>query len=189
MSLFPSTDWSGTCGFRLYPTDEFSSGPSSARLTPVAGGAALALDYTWVHPEQGECAGHLVIGRPGDAGRVTASFTDDFHQASEIHVLQGVVAEELGAPTHAPAGATSWLGGAGEADADSMASDPIGTHPISGEGVAVEMEYSGWGWTIAVRLRGGTLAMVMQNVIPQGVEGAEPGAYDVMRAVWTRTDG
>lgn len=159
MSLPSATDWTGTCGFRLYPTDEFSSGPSAARLTPVAGGAGLALDYTWVHPDQGEQAGHLVIGRPDDAGRVTAALTDSFHQAPEIRVLEGASSSS-------------------EGDA----------HPVEGEGVAVSMEYSGWGWTVAVRLQGGTLAMVMQNVIPEGVEGAEPGAYDVMRVAWTRTD-
>lgn len=171
MSLFPATDWSGTCGFRMFPTDGFASGPSAARLTPVAGGAALALDYTWVHPEQGERAGHLVIGRPDDAGRVTASLTDDFHQAPEIRVLEGVAE----------------AGSAGEAAP--ISTDPISTHPISGEGVAVSMEYSGWGWTVAVRLQNGALAMVMQNVVPEGVEGAEPGPYDVMRAAWTRTGG
>ena len=40
-----------------------------------------------------------------------------------------------------------------------------------------------------MRLQNGTLAMVMQNVVPEGVEGAEPGPYDVMRAAWTRTGG
>ncbi|WP_248123058.1 hypothetical protein [Micrococcus lacusdianchii] len=170
MSLFPATDWSGTCGFRLLPGDDFSSGPSSARLTPVAGGVALALDYTWTHPEQGEQAGHLVIGRPDDDGRVTASFADSFHQAPEIRVLDGTAAG--GEPTtEAPA-----------------AVDPVASHPITGEGLAVSIDYSGWGWTVAVRLQGGTLAMVMQNVVPEGVPGAEPGPYDVMRAAWTRTD-
>lgn len=170
MSLYPATDWSGTCGFRLQPGDDFSSGPSAARLTPVAGGAALALDYTWTHPEQGEQAGHLVIGRPDDAGRVTASLTDSFHQAPEIRVLEGAAAE--GAPTtEAPA-----------------AVDLVASHPICGEGVAVDAADEDGGWTVAVRLQGGTLAMVMQNVVPEGVPGAEPGPYDVMRAAWTRTD-
>lgn len=173
MSLFPSTAWSGACGFRLLPSDDFADGPSTARLTPVAGGTSLALDYTWVHPEQGERSGHLVLGRPDDAGRVTASFTDDFHQAPEIRVLEGIAEA-------APAG---------EAAPSSFSeADPLADHPICGEGVAVSMEYSGWGWTIAVRLQGGTLAMVMQNVIPAGVPGTTPGAYDVMRASWTRAD-
>lgn len=160
MTLPASTDWSGTCGFRLRPTDTFSSGPSAARLTPVAGGAALALDYTWVHPEQGEQAGHLVLGRPDDAGRVTAAWTDAFHQAPEVRVLEGAVP--------APAAGTS------------------SAHPIEGEGVALSMDWPGGGWMVAVRLQGGTLAMVMQNEIPEGVPGVTPGAYDVMRAAWRR---
>ena len=39
----PRTAWTGTCGFRMLPTDDFAQGPSTARLTEVAGGAALAL--------------------------------------------------------------------------------------------------------------------------------------------------
>jgi hypothetical protein len=151
-----TTSWTGTNGFRLYPHEDFASGDSTATLTPVAGGIALALDYTWVHPEQGEQSGHLVIGRPDDSGTVTAAWTDTFHQSPEIRTLQGAAAAGL-------------------------AED---AHPIDGEGVALDMEYMGWGWTIAVRREEGLLAMMMQNVIPEGVEGAEPGAYDVMRAAW-----
>ena len=32
----PSTAWTGTCGFRMLPTDDFAQGPSTARLTEVA---------------------------------------------------------------------------------------------------------------------------------------------------------
>ena len=169
MSLLDPTDWTGTCGLRLYPTDDFATDVSEARLTPVAGGAALALDYTWRHPERGAQAGHLVLGRPDDDGTVTAAWTDTFHQAPEIRTLTGVHTEATDAtPAPSPDG------------------DPVTTHPVSGDGVAVAMGYGGWGWTVAVRLQGGTLAMVMQNVVPEGVPGAVPGAYDVMRAAWTR---
>lgn len=164
----PSTAWTGTCGFRMLPTDDFAQGPSTARLTEVAGGAALTLDYTWVHPEQGEQAGHLVLGRPDDDGRVTVAFTDSFHQSPEVRVLEGTAARTEGG---------------GDAGRDRGAG--AAPHPIDGDGVAVTMEYSGWGWTVAVRRQGGRLAMMMQNVVPAGVEGAEPGPYDVMRAAWT----
>lgn len=151
-----TTSWTGTNGFRLYPHEDFASGPSAATLTPVAGGTALALDYTWVHPEQGQQSGHLVIGSAHDDGTVTAAWTDTFHQSPEIRTLTGASATDRAS----------------------------GAHPIDGEGIALDMEYLGWGWTIAVRRQEGMLAMMMQNVIPAGVEGAEPGPYDVMRAAW-----
>ena len=44
-------------------------------------------------------------------------------------------------------------------------------------GVRVAMEYSGWGWTIDVFVDGGDLRMVMNNVIPEGIEGAAPVSY------------
>ena len=53
-------------------------------------------------------------------------------------------------------------------------------------GIRVEMEYSGWGWTIEVSAQGDDLRMVMNNVIPDGVEGAQPGPYMVMDAQWQR---
>lgn len=53
-------------------------------------------------------------------------------------------------------------------------------------GVSVGMEYSGWGWTVEVVAAGDGLRMVMNNVIPVGVEGAQPGPYVVMDAAWER---
>lgn len=56
-----------------------------------------------------------------------------------------------------------------------------------GSGLKVEMEYGGnWGWTIEVYEEKRTLYMQMCNVIPDGVEGAKPGPYVVMDAVWHR---
>jgi len=52
--------------------------------------------------------------------------------------------------------------------------------------VHVAMEYGGWGWTIDVSGDGDDLRMVMNNVIPDGIEGAEPGPYKVMDAHWKR---
>lgn len=50
--------------------------------------------------------------------------------------------------------------------------------------VHLDTEYSGWGWTIDVEERDGALLMQMHNVIPEGVDGAEPGPYVVMDARW-----
>ncbi|MDO4239057.1 hypothetical protein [Micrococcus sp.] len=172
MSLYPATDWSGTCGVRLYPGDDFSSGPSAARLTPVAGGAALALDYTWTHPERGEQAGHLVLGRADDAGRVTASLVDSVHQTPGVRLLSGAA----GAPSSSGVGT-----GTG--------ADPVASHPIAGEGLAVDAADEDGGWTVAVRLQGGTLALVLRTAPPPGDEGRRPEPYDVLRAAWRRTEG
>ena len=60
------------------------------------------------------------------------------------------------------------------------------TGSIVDGGVHLEMEYSGWGWTISLTGDGDELRMVMNNVIPDGVEGADPGPYVVMDARWTR---
>lgn len=60
------------------------------------------------------------------------------------------------------------------------------TGSIVDGGVHLEMEYSGWGWTISLNGDGTELRMVMNNVIPDGVEGADPGPYVVMDARWTR---
>ncbi|MDO5634761.1 MAG: hypothetical protein Q4G34_07820 [Micrococcus sp.] len=57
--------------------------------------------------------------------------------------------------------------------------------PDAGDGViTLEMEYSGWGWRIEVERAEQVLRMRMDNVIPAGVEGAEPGPYRVMDATW-----
>ena len=56
-------------------------------------------------------------------------------------------------------------------------------------GVRLEMDYGGWGWTIEVVGDGEQLRMVMNNVIPEGIEGAEPGPYVVMDAQWDHVRG
>lgn len=62
----------------------------------------------------------------------------------------------------------------------------LATGPASGGGVDLEMEYDGWGWTIALRPDGDRLEMLMHNVVPDGIEGASPGPYLVMEASWNR---
>lgn len=78
----------GTSTFRLMPTDDFASGPSSATVSGVGG--ALVLAYTWVHPSDGEQHGHLLIGAPGaESEAVTAAWSDSWHQQPDLLILSG----------------------------------------------------------------------------------------------------
>lgn len=63
------------------------------------------------------------------------------------------------------------------------------TGQVVQEVVTLHMEYSGWGWTIALHPEGESLRMEMCNVIPEGVRGAERVPYVVMDARWTRPGG
>lgn len=58
------------------------------------------------------------------------------------------------------------------------------TGTVTDTTIELAMEYDGWGWTITLSRAGESLTMVMQNVIPDGVEGARPGPYVVMDARW-----
>ena len=69
----------GTCAFRLMPTDDLVTAPSTLAVDAAAGGAQL-LTYTWLHPEDGEQAGSLLLGAPAADGAVTAAWTDTWHQ-------------------------------------------------------------------------------------------------------------
>lgn len=69
----------GTCAFRLMPTDDLVTAPSTLAVDAAAGGAQL-LTYTWRHPEDGEQAGSLLLGAPAADGAVTAAWTDTWHQ-------------------------------------------------------------------------------------------------------------
>ncbi|KQV69866.1 hypothetical protein ASC64_08625 [Nocardioides sp. Root122] len=76
----PAGRWSGTAEFRLMPTDDFTGGGSTLEVAPAALGRTVRLDYTWTHPEDGEQAGTLLLGVPGDDGAVTAGWVDSWHQ-------------------------------------------------------------------------------------------------------------
>lgn len=72
---------------------------------------------------------------------------------------------------------------------DSWHQKPLGvlTGKVIDGGVRVEMDYAGgWGWVIEVAGHDDQLRMRMSNVVPDGVEGAEPGPYVVMDAQWER---
>lgn len=78
----------GTCAFRLMPIDPLVEGPSSARFTPV-GTQGFTLDYTWVHPGDGEQRGVVLVGGTDDAGAVEGALFDTWHQQPGLMSLQG----------------------------------------------------------------------------------------------------
>lgn len=79
---------SGTCVFRLMPTDDFAGGASTLAATVAASGRAVLLTYTWTHPEDGDQSGTLMLGVPGDGGAVTAAWVDSWHQP-DVALLAG----------------------------------------------------------------------------------------------------
>ena len=83
--------WQGTNGFRLMPTDDLAVAPATAATAPEAKGAAWALRYTWVHPQDGEQAGIVLFGTPADDATVTAAWSDSWHQSPGLRMLDGTV--------------------------------------------------------------------------------------------------
>lgn len=75
---------SGSCAFRLMPTDEPAEAPSTLVVDEAAAGRATLLTYAWWHPEDGEQAGTVVLGVPDDDGAVTASWVDSWHQRDVV---------------------------------------------------------------------------------------------------------
>jgi hypothetical protein len=74
----------GTATFRLMPDHELATGTSTVDVLLVARGRALSLAYTWTHPEDGEQAGTLLLGVPGDDGAVHAAWVDSWHQPDVV---------------------------------------------------------------------------------------------------------
>ncbi len=79
---------SGTCAFRLMPSDELADAPSTAVLTRL--GAGFSLSYSWFHPLDGEQRGGLVVGGPAADGSVEASWFDTWHQQPGLMTLTGL---------------------------------------------------------------------------------------------------
>ena len=84
----PEGDLTGTCAFRLMPTDDLADAPSRLSVSDVAAGRASLLTYTWVHPDDGEQTGTLVLGRPDDEGVLSAAWVDSWHQPT-VALLTG----------------------------------------------------------------------------------------------------
>lgn len=83
----PRRRLTGTCAFRLMPTDDLAAAPSALSVDAAAGGAQL-LTYTWLHPDDGEQAGSLLLGATAADGGVTAAWTDTWHQ-HDLTLLTG----------------------------------------------------------------------------------------------------
>lgn len=98
--------WQGTCGFRLTPDDELQVAPSRATTEAEAAGTGWSLRYTWVHPQDGEQAGLLVLGGAGEDGSVTAAWIDSWHQRPEVRLLTGTTD---GVGTHLETDYDGWL--------------------------------------------------------------------------------
>lgn len=79
--------FTGTCAFRLMPTDELVDGPATASVRPL--GDQYVVDYTWTHPDDGPQAGHLLVGAPEESGQITAAWGDTWHQKPGIMTLTG----------------------------------------------------------------------------------------------------
>ncbi|MDR7254450.1 hypothetical protein J2X46_003443 [Nocardioides sp. BE266] len=84
----PAGRQSGTADFRLMPTDDFAGGPSMLDVADAALGRALRLDYTWLHPDDGEQAGTLLLGLAAEDGSVSAAWVDSWHQ-KDLTLLSG----------------------------------------------------------------------------------------------------
>ena len=72
--------WTGTNGFRLRPHETFYKAPASARVAAGAGGHLARVEYTWTHPEDGDCEGLLVLGRGTGDNALVAFWADNWHQ-------------------------------------------------------------------------------------------------------------
>ncbi|CAM3742828.1 hypothetical protein [Nocardioides zeicaulis] len=78
----------GTATFRLMPSDDPASGPSTGTVEVAAGGRALTVTYTWTHPDDGEQTGTLLLGVADAGGDVTAGWVDTWHQP-DVVALRG----------------------------------------------------------------------------------------------------
>ena len=85
--------WSGTNAFRLMPTDELFYGDSTATSAVEACGWGWSLRYSWVHPDDGEQSGLLLIASPTDDGSITAAWLDSWHQKPYLQAFTGTLAD------------------------------------------------------------------------------------------------
>ena len=161
--------WTGTCAFRLMPSDDLAAAPSHAASAVEADGHGWSLRYTWVHPQDGEQSGTLLLGSRMEGDAITAGWVDSWHQKPELRLLTGTVSHGSGE--------------SGEAGQSAEPGEPVDPGEAR---VTLAMEYEGWGWTIQITPDGDDLRMSMHNVVPAGIEGAPAGPYLVMDAVWNR---
>jgi len=84
----PAGDRTGTCAFRLMPTDDLADAPSTLRVEHAGAGRAALLTYSWVHPDDGDQTGTLMLGTPDDEDLLTAAWVDSWHQPA-VALLTG----------------------------------------------------------------------------------------------------
>lgn len=143
----------GICGFRLMPADAPAEGSSSAAVSTI--GEALLLRYTWVHPDDGEQEGVLLVsGKPED-GPVTATLFDTWHQHLGSMTLTGQRTEDGGARLEATY-LEEW-------------------------GWQVEVTLGDAGATMVMR---NVVPEPALGMLPQGDPSSEAGPYDAMEARW-----
>ena len=85
--------WTGTASFRMMPTDEFAEGAATASSDSEAAGWGWSLRYTWVHAEDGEQSGLLLVASPTDDGAITAAWIDSWHQKPYLQAFTGTFTE------------------------------------------------------------------------------------------------
>lgn len=83
--------WSGTCAFRLMPSDALAPGASTATATAEADGWGWCLRYSWTHPDDGVQHGTLLLGSPAEEGGIQAAWLDSWHCKPELRLLTGSV--------------------------------------------------------------------------------------------------
>ena len=83
--------WVGTNAFRLMPGDVPSDAPMKATISRAAKGALTQIAYTWVHPDDGEQDGLLVIGHGEESSTAVAFWGDSWHQSPEPRTLEGTI--------------------------------------------------------------------------------------------------
>lgn len=74
----------GTATFQLMSSDDPAAGPSSGSVEDAAGGRGVTVAYTWNHPDDGQQAGTLLLGVPGEGGSVAAGWVDGWHQPDVV---------------------------------------------------------------------------------------------------------
>lgn len=84
--------WHGRNSFRLMPDDDLAVAAASAVSASEASGWGWSLRYTWVHPQDGEQHGCLLLGSPTDDGAISAGWVDSWHQ-KDLRLLVGSYVE------------------------------------------------------------------------------------------------
>lgn len=86
-------DWQGESQLWMNPSEPPLTSPSTMRVSPVANGRFLTLNYTWAYEGQPQ-QGLLLVGDHNKDAIATASWVDAWHQSSKVMQCLGAVAGE-----------------------------------------------------------------------------------------------